>query len=131
MFFKILIFILLIINLDIPITDTVDFFIIGLIIILLISSKKKSNLNKKILSQKYNLIFILILIIINFSIPKLKIEESHSIFLNMNDIEVISQILPKEIITNIKLDYNNFDYERLSKAHPSTTFTDKEEFLKY
>ena len=125
---KIFIFFVLILSIKLPITNIIDFSLVSFIILLLISSKEKEGQVKNLKQSKYYVFILTILTILNFSIPKLNIQESHSVFLNHNDIKKISEILPKNIINKIYTDYNNFDYERFSKAGDSAIHLDKNTF---
>ena len=120
MLIKTLIFFFLIINLSIPITNLSDLLLIGLIITLFFSIKKNINIENLFIDKKKILFLILSITIINFLIPKLHIEESHSVFLNYNDIKKISEIIPNNIIQEIKSNYKNFNFERLSQKHNIT-----------
>ena len=96
-----------------------------MIITLFFSIKKNINVENFFIDKKKILFLILSLSIINFLIPKLHIEESHSVFMNYKDIKKISEIIPNNIIQEIKSNYKNFDFERLSQKHNITN----EDFL--
>ena len=117
MFLKSLIFIIIGINLNLPLNDKFDILIIGLVILIFISSTKELSLNEINFKKKIAILIIIILSSINLLIPKFNIEEAHSIFLNKNDLEISKDYIPKEIYENIKIDYiNNFDIQRFLKS---------------
>ena len=116
MIIKFLITVLIIINLRPPLVSLLDIILICILLLLLISSKSTFKL-KQIIYKKYKLLlFILFITIINLSLPKNKIEEAHSIFINNNDIEIISKFLPSSIIDELQSSLNNFDIKRLLKS---------------
>ena len=99
-----------------PYLDFNKIFLIILVFSLLLLSKvKKINFNI-IINKKLLIIFFLLSIFINQIIPKTEIKEAHSIFLNKNDISVISNFLPNKIILEINKKMVNFDSERLLKS---------------
>ena len=124
MFFKLFFFLVIIINLGIPLTNILDvifiFFIISILILLphnnFISLIKK----KKLLS------LIFVITFVNFFIPKFFFNEFHQVFLNKKDIETISKLLPQSIINDIKNDYNNiFEINRAIKS----SYLNENEFI--
>ena len=117
MIIKFIITLLVLINIRSPFVSLVDISLICFLIFLLISSKSILSL-KQIILKKYKIIFVLILLsIINFISPKLKIEEAHSIFINNNDLNVISNFLPTNVLTDIKENFQKFDVQRMIKSH--------------
>jgi len=123
MFVKIFLLLIIIFNLGLPLNHNFDIIILGIILLLFISISKTISLKKIIINKKYHILAILSLTIINLFIPKLDIQEAHSIFLNNKDIKIISNFLPKNIVDDISEDYNtNFDKQRLFNS------SDREEF---
>ena len=109
--FKYFIPLIFIFNLDFPINSLIDFIVFSLFMIFILSIKNFEIKNIFIT-------FIVFLSIINFSFFKQeKIQEAHSIFLFENDIKIIENFLPKNIIKDIRNDMKNYDYDRYFRAN--------------
>lgn len=115
MIYKILFLAIIIVNLGLPLNKEVDVIFILLTICILFFLNNKFY---KILFKKKNyLIIIISLTIINIFIPKFFSQELHQVFVNDNDINVISKLLPQNISDNISRDFkNNFDIDRFINA---------------
>jgi hypothetical protein len=131
MFIKLIITILIIINLNVPFNSIIDIGLLGILFAFLISTKINQSTKEIILTNKIRFLLILSMTAINIFLPKLSIEEAHSIFLNSNDINTIGEFLPTQIITEIKNDYQNFDTKRMFKSSNSTQFNSLEKFSKF
>ena len=119
MFIKFIIIALVLINLKPPFVLFSDILLMCFLIFMLISSRSILFL-KQINFQKYMIVLILILLTItNLMLPKLKIEEAHSIFINDKDIKIVESFLPTKIISAIKHEFKNFDVNRMIKGHDS------------
>ena len=87
---------------------------------------------KKIIIKKFNYLLIIFLTMINLLIPSNSIDEAHSIFISKKYINVISNFLPKKIISFISDNYDNsFDFERAIKSHDGNNFSSKVKLLEY
>lgn len=123
---KIFLLFIILVNLKLPLNtmSNISFLIVYLGIFFIFE--------KKIVIQKFNYLIIIILTIINLSIPSNFIEEAHSIFVSKKDINIISSFLPKKIINIIYNDYNNsFDFERAIKSHDGSNFSSKDKLIAY
>ena len=124
MLLRLLLIFLFITNLGFPLNNKIDLFLIGMLIFLIFAIIDVITIKQVIKKEKYPLIIIIFLTIINCFIPKLEIQEAHSIFLNQKDINVISKLLPKEILREIENDYkNNFNIERLLNSSDQDSFS--------
>ena len=127
MIIKFLITIVILINLNPPFVSLVDISLICLLLLIIMSSKAMPSV-QQIVKKKYKVLLIIFLItIVNLSLPRLKIEEGHSIFINDNDLKIISNFLPTSIINDMKLNLDNFDINRLLKSD-STYFNTIEKY---
>ena len=126
MIIKFIVTIFILINLKLPIINIFDIGFISLLILFLITTKVNYSIKELFFKKKLSFFIIFFITIINILIPKLSIEEAHSIFVNNNDINVISKFLPKKILTDIHKSYDNFDVERAVEAD----FVTVEEFQK-
>ena len=63
--------------------------------------------------------------------PKLSIEEAHSVFLSKSDLNVISKFIPNKISKKIINDYKNLDIERIIKSYGGNSFDSVAGFEKY
>ena len=97
MLLRFLLIFLFITNLGFPLNNKIDLFLIGMLIFLMFAIIDVITIKEAIKKEKYPLIIIIFLTIINCFLPKLEIQEAHSIFLNQKDINVISKFIPKEI----------------------------------
>ena len=131
MFIKLIITILIIINLNVPFNSIIDISLLGLLFTFLISTKINQSAKELIFGKKIRFLLILSMTCINLILPKLSIEEAHSIFLNDNDINTIGKFLPSQIISEIKNDYQNFDTNRILKSSDSTHFHSLKNFNKF
>ena len=104
MLIKTFIFFILFINFEIPLNSKFDLFLLGIVITLFFSISNSLTINDIFIKKKI-FFLLLTLSIFNFVLPKLNIEEAHSVFLNSNDIDKISEILPNNIIQKIKYLY--------------------------
>ena len=130
MFIKLIITILIIINLKVPFNSIIDISLLGILFAFLISTKINQSTKEIILTNKIRFLLILSMTSINIFLPKLSIDEAHSIFLNSNDINTIGEFLPTQIITEIRNDYKNFDINRILKSSNSKYFNSTEKFNK-
>ena len=111
MVYKILFLAIIIINLGLPLNKEIDviFIILTICILFFLTNRFYKILFKK----KTYLIIIFSLTIINIFIPKFFTHELHQVFVNDNDINIISKLLPQNITENISKDFkNNFDSNR-------------------
>ena len=123
---KIFLLFIILVNLKLPLNTiaNISFLIIYLGIFFIYE--------KKIIIKKYNYFVIVLLTVINLSIPSNLIDEAHSIFISKKDINTISNFLPKTIIDIISNDYDNsFNFERAIKSHDGNNFSSKEKLLEY
>ena len=120
MFIKFIIAFCILINLNYPLVSLIDIFIISILIFFLISSKSSFSLKEIFLKKNGIILILIILSIFNFLLPKAKIEEAHSIFINNNDLKIISNFLPNDIVIDIKNSFKTFDIDRMIKAHNYT-----------
>ena len=104
MFFKLLFLLIIFLNLGIPLNDKFDLIFIFIGILALFSVKK--DYLKKLLEKKFIVFSIFILTMINIFIPKFFYHEAHQVFLNFKDINIINQLLPDNIIYELKNDFN-------------------------
>jgi hypothetical protein len=130
MIIKFIVTIFILINLKLPIVNLLDIGFISLLILLLITTKVNYSIKELFFIKKLSFFIILLITIINILIPKLSIEEAHSIFVNNNDINVISKFLPKKILTEIHKSYDDFDLERIIKSDGGNYFGTVEKFKK-
>ena len=107
------IFLLILFILEPPLIGIFNLIILGFFILIFfsINSKRKTN---NYFSKKRIFIytFVLSISLLNFLLPKLQIQEAHSIFINKKDINVISNFVSKSVITNIENDYRFFNIEK-------------------
>tara|TARA_B100001123_G_C15323808_1_gene1028829 strand:- start:1736 stop:3751 length:2016 start_codon:yes stop_codon:yes gene_type:complete len=108
---------IVILNLLPPFVTLIDVVFICLIILLLISKTNQTPLRNLFFDNPKIILILVILTFINFFIPKLKIEEAHSIFINNNDINNIAVFFPKRIIKDIKKEFENFDFNRMIESY--------------
>lgn len=121
MIFKTIIFLIIIFLINPPLNDLSNFIMVGILISVYFGINRNNTLrNIYFNKKKYIMFFLLILLIKNF-IPKLEINEAHSVFLNYNDLNEISIIVPDKIINDIKIKYRNFDLEKFLKAEGEIT----------
>ena len=113
---KIIIFLLIIAILSPPLIGLTNFLIFAFVIFLYVSIHKIRKINDIFNLKKKFILLIIILVVSKIFIPKLEIQEAHSIFLNKNDINLISKFLPQSIILKILEDYKKFDREKYLKA---------------
>ena len=115
MFFKLLLFLIVLINLGLPLVNKLDLVFIFIFISFLILLP---NISWSVFIKKKITLFLFIIItFINLLIPKNFFHEFHQIFLNINDIEIISKLLPSNIVIDIKNDYDKyFDIDRALKS---------------
>ncbi len=113
---KIIIFLLIIAILSPPLIGLTNFLIVAFVIFLYVSIHKIRKINDIFNLKKKFILLIIILVVSKIFIPKLEIQEAHSIFLNKNDINLISKFLPQSIILKILEDYKKFDREKYLKA---------------
>ena len=124
MLLRFLLIFLFITNLGFPLNNKIDLFLIGMLIFLMFAIIDVITIKEAIKKEKYPLIIIIFLTIINCFLPKLEIQEAHSIFLNEKDINVISKFIPKEIAVEIENDYkDNFNAERLLSSSDQDSFS--------
>ena len=111
------IFLLILFILEPPLIGIFNLIIFGFFILIFfsINSKRKTN---NYFSKKRIFIytFVLSISLLNFLLPKLQIQEAHSIFINKKDINVISNFVSKSVITNIENDYRFFNIEKFLNA---------------
>ncbi len=111
MIHKILLLAIIIINLGLPLNKEVDVILILLTICILFILSDRFY--KILFKKKIFLSIILFLTIINLFVPKFFSQELHQVFVNENDINVISKLLPQNITDKITEDFkNNFDNNR-------------------
>ena len=115
MFFKLFLFLTILINLGLPLVNKLDLVFIFIFISFLILFP---SINWGIfIKKKITLFFFIIITSINLLIPKNFFHEFHQVFLNSNDIEIISNLLPSNVMIDIKKDYNkHFDIDRALKS---------------
>ena len=102
-------YLLVFINIGLPINDHHSYLIFIISFILIIFNQTK------VLSKKsfYYFSIIFFLTIINIFIVKFeKIEEAHSSFITKTDLNLISKFLPSVLVKNLHNDLNKFDYQR-------------------
>ena len=117
MLIKLFILLIVALNLGLPLNNKIDFFFIGFLIFLIISISSVISIKELLFKKKYNVLIIIILTLINFFIPKLNINEAHSIFLNNKDLKIINNFIPEKIFNKLTDDYNNkFEFKRLFKS---------------
>ncbi len=124
MFFKLLFLLIIFLNLGIPLNDKFDLIFIFIGILALFSVKK--DYLKKLLEKKFIVFSIFILTMINIFIPKFFYHEAHQVFLNFKDINIINQLLPDNIIYELKNDFN----EKFNQVKFEGAAEKKSSFLK-
>ena len=108
MFFKLFLFLTILINLGLPLVNKLDLVFIFIFISFLILFP---NISWRIfIKRKITLFFFIIITLINLLIPKNFFHEFHQVFLNNNDIEIIAKLLPSNVLIDIKKDYNKQTY---------------------
>ncbi len=131
MLFKIFFLFIIALNLGLPLNTEIDvvFILITFTILFRISNENYKHFYK----SKLIIFLIIVLSISNQFVPKFFTQELHQIFVNKNDLKIISKILPKEINKKIKKDFlNNFDNERFVKSNNWNLNDIKEKnFIKY
>ena len=121
MFFKSIIFLLIIFLLNPPLNNIFDFLTIGILIVIYFGINKNNNLINIYSKKKKYVLFIFIILLTKIYLPKFEINEAHSVFLNFNDLNEISNIVPEKIINDIKIKYKKFDLEKFYKAEGEIT----------
>ncbi|PPR44676.1 MAG: hypothetical protein CFH18_00735 [Alphaproteobacteria bacterium MarineAlpha5_Bin8] len=106
---RLFLFIIILINISLPINNLYLFIAFSLSLILIFFNKINPNLK-----NLYFYIFILCLLTgLNFLIKNPKIEEAHSAFITDSDLKMISNFLPERLTKIMANDLsNNFDYDR-------------------
>ena len=117
MFAKIIALLLIILALEPPITGIINYVIFSIVIFLFFGITRVNKFKYIFNNNKQLLILLLISLIVKNFIPKLDIHEAHSVFLNLNDIKILSKILPNHIIDDIIIDYEKFDLKKFFNAH--------------
>ena len=116
MFFNLFFIIVIFINLGLPLNNKFDVIVIMFSIGTLILLNK--NKFTDIISKKKFFITIIIITFININLPKFFFNELNQVFVNKQDINLISSILPDKLINDIETDFNsNFDFNRFLNAH--------------
>jgi len=116
MFFKIFFLFIVAFNLGLPLNKEIDVVFIFITITILFLASNKNY--KHFYNNKLLISLIIALTISNQFVPKFFTQELHQVFVNENDLNVISKILPKEINKDIKKDFlKNFDNERFVKSN--------------
>tara|TARA_B100001057_G_C22858273_1_gene953502 strand:+ start:1225 stop:3258 length:2034 start_codon:yes stop_codon:yes gene_type:complete len=111
------IFLLILFILEPPLFGIFNLIILGFFILMLFSIKSKKKTNNYFSKKRiFIYTFLLIITLLNFLLPKLQIQEAHSIFINKKDIKVISNFVSKSIITNIENDYRFFNINKFLNA---------------
>ena len=122
---KLILILLFSISIDFPLNDITDICLVFFVISILLSINNTYKIEEIFKSKKINLFIISILIILNLTIPKLNIQESHSVFLNEKDIKKINNLIPNKIILDIKRSYTKFfDVNRMLRSSPHHQFSD-------
>ena len=117
MFLKLFILIIIFLNLGIPLNDKLDIILLLFSICIIVLSKKINFINFFIKKINFFILIIIITLLNNF-IPKFFFNELHQVFINKNDIEIISKILPQNLNDDIHYNfYKNFDFKRLVKSN--------------
>ncbi len=126
-YIKLLLFVSLFFILKLPLNSFDDLAFILLAIFFTIFFKVQ---NKPDINYLYIIPIFIILITSNI-LDKKKIDEAHSVFFSKSDIDTIDKFLPKNLITEIKKDYNNnFDLQRALKSYDSDAFSSVVKFEK-
>ncbi len=116
MFFNLFFIIVIFINLGLPLNNKFDVIVIMFSIGTLILLNKNKFTN--IISKKKFFITIIIITFININLPKFFFNELNQVFVNKQDINLISSILPEKLINDIETDFNsNFDFDRFLNSH--------------
>ena len=116
MFIKLIILFYSVYILSPPINSIVDLFTI---ILILFSFSLLKNLSIfQIFKNIYILITLIIILILNFLIPKNFYDEAHQVFVNKKDLKIIQNFIPEDIFEDISYDFeNNYDFERSYNSH--------------
>ena len=116
MFFNLFFIIVIFLNLGLPLNNKFDVIAIMFSICVLVLLKK--NRFADFINKKKFLISIIFFTFININLPKFFFNELNQVFVNKQDINLISSILPEKLINDIETDFNsNFDFDRFLNSH--------------
>ena len=109
-----------------PINNLINLIFLIITIYILFSFKLLPKLNKSYLAP----LLLFISLLISLQIQKKDIEEGHSVFLNENDLKIINQIIPNEILNKMKEDLKKLDIGRYIQSHDGPNFNSIDNFKK-
>ena len=109
-----------------PINNLINLIFLIITIYILFSFKLLPKLNKNYLVT----LLLFISLLFSLQIQKKDIEEGHSVFLNENDLKIINQIIPNEILDKMKEDLKKLDIGRYIQSHDGPNFNSIDNFKK-
>ena len=109
-----------------PINNLINLIFLIITIYILFSFKLLPKLNKSYLAP----LLLFISLLISLQIQKKDIEEGHSVFLNENDLKIINQIIPNEILDKMKEDLKKLNIGRYIQSHDGPNFNSIDNFKK-